>query len=106
MLMHQGIGLDRFNSLAHGRAIHALFECCGNVTWAAKIADARPFADRDALLAEADIELLALSPADLDRAFEAVAPEQVSKPDVTELARITRARIDEMLGPSEGYPEY
>ncbi|MET7768185.1 2-oxo-4-hydroxy-4-carboxy-5-ureidoimidazoline decarboxylase [Nocardia sp. NPDC005366] len=106
MLMHRGIGLDRLNSLPRARAVHALYECCCNVTWAARIADARPFADRDALLAEADIELLALSQADLDRALDAVAHEPAGEPSVTELARITRDRIDHMLGPAEGYPEY
>ncbi|WP_227998124.1 2-oxo-4-hydroxy-4-carboxy-5-ureidoimidazoline decarboxylase [Nocardia australiensis] len=106
MLMHQGIGLDRFNIIGHSHAVHALFECCCNVTWAAKIADARPFPNRDALLAQADIELLALSRSDLNRAFDAIVHEQVSQRCVTELARIVRARIDTMLGPAEGYPEY
>ncbi|MEV6557368.1 2-oxo-4-hydroxy-4-carboxy-5-ureidoimidazoline decarboxylase [Nocardia sp. NPDC051756] len=106
MLMHQGIGLDRFNEISRARAIHALFACCANVTWAAVLADARPYPDRDALLATADVELLALSQDDLDRALEAVAHEQVSGGSVTELAQITRTRIAQMLGPSAGYPEY
>ncbi|WUI69695.1 OHCU decarboxylase [Nocardia sp. NBC_00403] len=106
MLMHQGIGLDRFNTISRGRAVHALYECCCNVTWAATIADARPFPDRDALLAKVDVELLALSQPDLDRAFDAVVHEQFSQRVVTELARITRAHIDTMLGPSDGYPDY
>ncbi|WP_431967366.1 2-oxo-4-hydroxy-4-carboxy-5-ureidoimidazoline decarboxylase [Nocardia sp. bgisy134] len=109
MLMHHGIGLDRFNTLSHNRAVHAMFECCGNVTWAVTLADARPYPDRDALLAKADVELLALSPDDLDRALEAVVHEGISPGDphcVTELARITRERITTMLGPAEGYPEY
>ncbi|WP_378736392.1 2-oxo-4-hydroxy-4-carboxy-5-ureidoimidazoline decarboxylase [Nocardia brasiliensis] len=106
MLMHQGIGLDRFNQISRARAIHALFDCCCNVTWAAKLADARPYQDREALLAKADVELLALSQADLDRALEVVVHEPVSGSRVTELAHVTRARIARMLGPSEGYPEY
>ncbi|MER7450266.1 2-oxo-4-hydroxy-4-carboxy-5-ureidoimidazoline decarboxylase [Nocardia beijingensis] len=106
MLMHRGIGLDRFNELPRGRAVHALYECCCNVTWAATLADARPYPDRNALLSKADVELLALSQQDVERAFEGVAHEPVSAHDVTELARITRARIDGMLGPAEGYPEY
>ncbi|MFG1797079.1 2-oxo-4-hydroxy-4-carboxy-5-ureidoimidazoline decarboxylase [Nocardia sp. NPDC049149] len=106
MLMHQGIGLDRFNEITRARAIHALFECCGNVTWAAKLADSRPYADSDALLAKADIELLALSQDDLDRALEVVVHEHVSGGNVTVLAQITRARLTTMLGPSEGYPDY
>jgi 2-oxo-4-hydroxy-4-carboxy-5-ureidoimidazoline decarboxylase len=106
VLMHRGIGLDRFNQMPRGRAVHALYECCCNVTWAATLADARPYRDREALLSKADAELLALSPRDVDRAFEAVAHEAVSSRDVTELARITGGRIAGMLGPSEGYPEY
>ncbi|WP_454194718.1 2-oxo-4-hydroxy-4-carboxy-5-ureidoimidazoline decarboxylase [Nocardia sp. Marseille-Q1738] len=106
MLMHRGIGLDRFNEMPRGRAIHALYECCCNVTWAAKLTDARPYPDRDALLTKADVELLALSQRDVDRAFEALVHEQVSSHDLPQLARITRARISGMLGPSEGYPEY
>ncbi|WP_431958292.1 2-oxo-4-hydroxy-4-carboxy-5-ureidoimidazoline decarboxylase [Nocardia lijiangensis] len=109
MLMHQGIGLDRFNTLPHSSAVHAMFECCGNVIWAVTLVDARPYPDRDALLAKADLELLALSPTDLDRALEAVVHEGISHGDphcVTELARITRERIATMLGPAGGYPEY
>jgi len=106
MLMHQGIGLDRFNAMTRAHAVHALFEVCCNVTWATTLADARPYADRDALLATADVELLALSQSDLDRAFDAVVHEQVSQRSVTELARVVRDRIDEMLGPTDGYPEF
>lgn len=106
MLIHKGIGLDRFNTLPRARAVHALYACCGNVTWATTIAEARPFADRDALFAAADLELLALSQADLDRALDALAPEQLSQRTVAELAAITRAGIDRVLGPAEGYPEY
>ncbi|WP_107653808.1 2-oxo-4-hydroxy-4-carboxy-5-ureidoimidazoline decarboxylase [Nocardia suismassiliense] len=106
MLMHQGIGLERFNQISRARAIHALFACCCNVTWAATLADARPYPNRDALLAMADVELLALSQDDLDRALEAVVHEQVSGASLAELAQITQARITRMLGPSEGYPEY
>ncbi|MET8878830.1 2-oxo-4-hydroxy-4-carboxy-5-ureidoimidazoline decarboxylase [Nocardia sp. NPDC004604] len=106
MLMHQGIGLDRFNAMTHARAVHALFEVCCNVTWAATLADARPYPDRDALLATADVELLALSQSDLDRAFDAVVHEQVSQRNMTELVRVVHDRIDRLLGPTEGYPEY
>jgi len=76
MLMYQGIGLDRFNTMTRGRAVHALYECCCNVTWAAKIAEARPYPDRDVLLAMADVESLALSEADLDRAFHVAIDHQ------------------------------
>lgn len=106
MLMHKGIGLDRFNSLPRSRAVHALYECCANVTWAEKLADARPYADRAVLLKTADAELLELSQPDLDRSFDSVAREPVSERTANELGRITRDRIDRMLGPVSGYPEY
>ncbi|MBF6333965.1 2-oxo-4-hydroxy-4-carboxy-5-ureidoimidazoline decarboxylase [Nocardia transvalensis] len=106
MLMHQGLGLDRFNALPRSRAVHALYECCCNVTWAEKIADGRPYPDREALFAAADVELLALSRADLQRALDSVVHEQLSARSVQELARITRKHLDRMLGPVEGYPEY
>ncbi|QLY31395.1 2-oxo-4-hydroxy-4-carboxy-5-ureidoimidazoline decarboxylase [Nocardia huaxiensis] len=106
MLMHHGIGLDRFNSLSRPRAIHALFECCCNVTWAHKIADGRPYPGHAALHTAAAAELHALSPTDLERVFDSCAHENVSEHTITELARITRARIARMLGPEEGYPEY
>ncbi|MET8651874.1 2-oxo-4-hydroxy-4-carboxy-5-ureidoimidazoline decarboxylase [Nocardia aurea] len=106
MLMHRGIGLDRFNSLPRTRAVHAMYTCCGNVTWATRIVEARPFADHDALLNAADLELLQLSQTDLDRALSAVGHEHLGAHTVTELTKVTRDRIERMLGPEEGYPEY
>ncbi|MEV0250144.1 2-oxo-4-hydroxy-4-carboxy-5-ureidoimidazoline decarboxylase [Nocardia sp. NPDC050712] len=106
MLMHQGIGLDRFNTLSRGRAVHALYECCANVTWAARLADARPFPDRDAALAMAEVEVLALSESDLDRALDAVPREPLAGRSADELARVARGRLDAVLGPVDGYPEY
>lgn len=106
MVMYQGIGLERFNSLPRARAVYALFACCSSVTWANKLADERPYADRTALHATADLELSALSPLDLQRSLDSVVREPVSGHTAEELARITRIRIDRMLGPTLGYPEY
>lgn len=106
MLMHHGIGLDRFNALSRQRAIHALYECCCSVTWAAKVADGRPYPSYDALATAADAELLALSPTDRDRVFDSCVHEDFSERDSTELTRITRHRLASMLGPEGGYPEY
>ncbi|MCM6772777.1 OHCU decarboxylase [Nocardia sp. CDC159] len=106
MLMHQGLGLDRFNSLPRGRAVHALYECCCAVTWAEKIADGRPYPTREALFAAVDAELRALSPADLERVFDSFVHDHVSARTVPELARVMHDHIDRMLGPAEGYPEY
>ncbi|MFI5779984.1 2-oxo-4-hydroxy-4-carboxy-5-ureidoimidazoline decarboxylase [Nocardia sp. NPDC051570] len=104
--MHQGLGLDCFNALTRGRAVHALYECCCAVTWAEKIADGRPYPSHEALLAAIDAELLALSPADLDRVFDSLVHEQFSARTVGELSRIMRDHVDRLLGPAEGYPEY
>ncbi|WP_280266989.1 2-oxo-4-hydroxy-4-carboxy-5-ureidoimidazoline decarboxylase [Nocardia wallacei] len=104
MLMHKGIGLDRFNTLPRGRAVHALFECCCSVTWAEKLADQRPYPDRAALFAAADAELLALSRGDLDRLCDSVVHQTIPDRSAQELARINRERIDRMLGPDGGYP--
>ncbi|MBL1077328.1 OHCU decarboxylase [Nocardia sp. 2] len=106
MLMHHGIGLDRFNSLSRARAIHALYECCCNVTWASKIADGRPYPGHASLHTAAAAELHALSAVDLARTFDSCAHDNVSEHTIAELSRITRARIAQMLGPEEGYPEY
>ncbi|WP_040802832.1 2-oxo-4-hydroxy-4-carboxy-5-ureidoimidazoline decarboxylase [Nocardia concava] len=106
MLMHHGIGLDRFNSLSRRRAIHALYACCCNVTWAQKIADGRPYPGHEALLTAAVAELHALSAVDLERVFDSCAHQAVSRHGVPELAPIVRARLVELLGPEEGYPDY
>ncbi|NNH73392.1 OHCU decarboxylase [Nocardia uniformis] len=106
MLMHHEIGLDRFNALSRQRAIHALYECCCNVTWAAKLADGRPYPSYTALATAADAELLALSPADLDRVFDSCVHEELSERDTAELIRTARTRLADMLGPENGYPEY
>ncbi|WP_078354524.1 2-oxo-4-hydroxy-4-carboxy-5-ureidoimidazoline decarboxylase [Mycobacteroides chelonae] len=74
MLMHQGIGRDTFNEMPDTKAVHALYECGGSVTWARKIAAARPFADHDALFRYADNELFALSEESLDEVLIAYPP--------------------------------
>ncbi|MFC4603801.1 2-oxo-4-hydroxy-4-carboxy-5-ureidoimidazoline decarboxylase [Rhodococcus kronopolitis] len=70
MLMHQGLGLDRFNALPRARAVHALFECCCSVAWAGHLADGRPYRAHADLLTRADTELFALSDADIEHALD------------------------------------
>lgn len=106
VLMHQGIGLDGFNNLSRSRAVHALYECCCNVTWAGIVADARPFDSHDALLAKADVELLALSQTDLDRSFDSCHHGELPSRTVESLAKVTRDRVAQMLGPEGGYPDF
>ncbi|MFC8044460.1 2-oxo-4-hydroxy-4-carboxy-5-ureidoimidazoline decarboxylase [Nocardia sp. NPDC057353] len=106
MLMHQGIGLDRFNAMPNARAVHALFECCCCVTWAARISAGRPYRDHDDLHNAVELELLALSPGDLERTFDTVVHEACGDRTVETLAKIVSARVERMLGPEGGYPEY
>lgn len=106
MMMHHGIGLERFNSLPRTRAVHALFECCCNVTWATKLADGRPYPSHEALFKAGEAELDALSSVDLERVFDSCVHEPVSAHTVEELTRVTRTRLETMLGPADGYPEY
>lgn len=106
MLMHQGIGLEEFNTMTSARAVHALFECCCNVTWAQKVADSRPFGSHEELLAMADKQLFALSSVDMERVFDTCIHEHVDSRSGDELGRITRLRLEKMLGPEGGFPEY
>ncbi|MFE3293647.1 2-oxo-4-hydroxy-4-carboxy-5-ureidoimidazoline decarboxylase [Rhodococcus sp. NPDC059234] len=70
MLLHQGIGLDRFNALPDHSAVHALFECCCSVTWAGHVAAGRPYSSRSDLFTAADSGLFELSDADVDAALQ------------------------------------
>ncbi|MGW6659029.1 2-oxo-4-hydroxy-4-carboxy-5-ureidoimidazoline decarboxylase [Rhodococcus sp. NPDC055024] len=173
MLLHQSIGLERFNELPRQKAVHALFECCCSLTWAGWVSDGRPFADHAEILSRAEDAILNLSDVDVERALQCHPPVGVRKnsvpshleqcsiwvPDdavmatiyrageeyernfgfrylwcshghdtddllenigqrmsnersverkvcVDELAKITRTRVERMLGPEDGYPEY
>ncbi|MDI9919071.1 2-oxo-4-hydroxy-4-carboxy-5-ureidoimidazoline decarboxylase [Rhodococcus sp. IEGM 1379] len=173
MLLHQSIGLERFNELPRPKAIHALYECCCSMTWACWVSDGRPFRSYAEVLARAEDALLDLSDPDVESALQChppvglrahsapshleqcsiwVADKQVMasirnageeyertfgfryiwfshrhdahellenisvrlsnplsverKICVDELAKITCTRIERMLGPEGGYPEY
>lgn len=71
MLMHQGIGLDAFNELPLQKAVHALYECCYSVPFAADLARARPYRDHDQLFRLADALLFALSEDSIDTILQA-----------------------------------
>lgn len=70
MLMHQGIGLERFNALPPRSATHALFECYYSVIWAGRLSDGRPYGSHEALLTSADAALFELSTTDVDGALQ------------------------------------
>ncbi|HYW13101.1 MAG TPA: 2-oxo-4-hydroxy-4-carboxy-5-ureidoimidazoline decarboxylase [Longimicrobium sp.] len=62
-------GLARLNALPAEDAERALLTCCGSRDWARRMADARPFADADALLSQADAIWWELDEADWREAF-------------------------------------
>ena len=66
VLMHQGVGLDAFNSLPTRRAVHALYECVNSVTMAADLAKGRRYADHAALFREADALLFSMPEESID----------------------------------------
>jgi OHCU decarboxylase len=63
--------LVRLNGLAANEAEAELLACCGARAWAERMAAARPFADRDGLLATAERIWWELDPADWRQAFAA-----------------------------------
>jgi 2-oxo-4-hydroxy-4-carboxy-5-ureidoimidazoline decarboxylase len=86
--MHQGIGLDAFNGLPAGKAVHALYECCNCVTLAHDLAGGRPYADREALFRKADALLFSLSEQSLDDILQAY-------PRVGRRPRSTRSQAEQ-----------
>ena len=54
MLMHQGIGLDAFNTMPMQKAVHAVYECCYSVPLAGDLARGRPYRNHDRLFGQAD----------------------------------------------------
>ena len=80
--------------------MHALFECCCSVVWSNKVVDGRPYASHAALFTAADRELLSLSESDIEEALHCDHAD--SKLGDSEL----HDRIERMLGPEEGYPEF
>ena len=65
------MGLDAFNELSQHKAVHALYECCYSVAMAGDLADARPYADHDALYRRADALLFGLPEAAIDHILDA-----------------------------------
>ncbi len=64
--------LQPFNELNQGDATSQLLTCCTSTSWAHKLADARPFADIDALLTSSDEawQQVQTNEADLLEAFD------------------------------------
>ena len=71
VLMHQGIGLDAFNAMLMGRAVHAVYECCYSVPLAADVARSRPYDNDDQLFQQADTLLFGLGEDSIDSILQA-----------------------------------
>lgn len=63
--------LDRLNALPDADARRELLACCGSREWARRVAGARPFAHRDALLRQADEAWWGVGEAEWMEAFRA-----------------------------------
>jgi OHCU decarboxylase len=79
VLLHQGIGLDAFNAMPERKAVHALYECCNNMTMARHLAYGRAYAGHDALYRRADSLLFALPESAVDQILDA-CPELGRRP--------------------------
>lgn len=62
--------LQRLNAASHHDARVELLRCCGSQTWAARVLEARPFADENALSLASENAFEALTRADWLEAFE------------------------------------
>jgi 2-oxo-4-hydroxy-4-carboxy-5-ureidoimidazoline decarboxylase len=71
VLLHQGIGLDAFNTLPERKTVHALYECCNSMAMARHLTRGRAYADHDALFRRADALLFALPDPAIDQILEA-----------------------------------
>jgi OHCU decarboxylase len=71
MMMHQGIGLTAFNAMPLHKAVHALYECCCSVPFAADLAGGRPYAGHDQLFRRADMLLFNLPEESIDTILQA-----------------------------------
>ena len=69
--MHQGIGLDAFNAMLMGRAVHAVYECCYSVPLAADLARGRRYDSHDQLFRQADVLLFGLGEDSIDSILQA-----------------------------------
>lgn len=69
--MHQGMGLDAFNAMPLRRAVHALYECCYSVPFAADLARGRPYRNHDELYRRADALLFTLPEESIDTILQA-----------------------------------
>ena len=61
--------LEWLNSMPHDEAVKALLQCCGSKRWAENVANARPYASPEILIASANNVWQSLNPDDWLEAF-------------------------------------
>jgi 2-oxo-4-hydroxy-4-carboxy-5-ureidoimidazoline decarboxylase len=88
VLLHQGIGLDVFNTLPERKAVHALYECCNSYAMARDLARGRPYADHETLFRRADALLFELPEAAIDQILDTC-------PDVGRRPRSPRSHAEQ-----------
>ncbi|MCH6162190.1 2-oxo-4-hydroxy-4-carboxy-5-ureidoimidazoline decarboxylase [Streptomyces marispadix] len=66
--------LPLFNSAPHEVASALLLRCCGSTSWAARIADFRPYPDTESLLAALDEASYDMTPEDMAEALASESP--------------------------------
>lgn len=86
--MHQGIGLDVFNTLPERRAVHALYECTNSYPLARNLVRGRSYPDHDALFRRADTLLFELPEDAIDQMLDAC-------PDVGRRPRSARSAAEQ-----------
>lgn len=83
-------GLDEFNALPREAAEAELMKCCGSTAWARELAAARPFAEMDELLDNADLIWWSLDPSDWLEAFShhpQIGERKSERPQAAEASR-------------------
>lgn len=73
-------GLARFNALEEQAAHTALLEACASTAWVRRLLASRPYAAPEALYAESDAAMAALTEADLAEAMAGHPPIGRPKP--------------------------
>jgi 2-oxo-4-hydroxy-4-carboxy-5-ureidoimidazoline decarboxylase len=68
------LSLSLFNSAPHEVASALLLRCCGSTSWAARIADFRPYPDTESLLAALDEASYDMTPEDVAEALASESP--------------------------------
>ncbi len=108
-----GSSIDEFNALPEAEATRRLLTCLSVPRWAAEVAGRRPYADYDALAAQAEASAAELSDDDLTAALrghprigERAAAGHAAEFSSREQAQVDRADADVMTALADGNRDY